>query len=162
MFIFFARRFMKTVAARQTRYRNRLDGRTGTLWESRFKSSLEDRDAYLLACQRYIELNPVRAKIVESPDDYQWSSYRNRVGSIRDDVVDIDPAYTALAETGERRSACYRRFVEGSITPGENKLIREVLQRGQLTGTQRFVDEVEAITRSAAKGETVWKIDLTP
>ena len=83
--------------------------------------------------------------MVESPEDYQWSSYRNRVGAIRDDVVDIDPAYTALAETGERRSACYRRFVEGSITPGEHQLIREALQRGQLTGTQRFVDEVETI-----------------
>ncbi len=55
-------RLMKALAARATRYRNRLERRSGTLWEGRYKSSVVDSDAYLLACCRYIELNPVRAK----------------------------------------------------------------------------------------------------
>jgi REP element-mobilizing transposase RayT len=55
---------MKRLAGRQTRYHNRLEGRTGTLWESRYKSSPVDTDDYLLACIRYIELNPVRARMV--------------------------------------------------------------------------------------------------
>ncbi|HBO9959355.1 TPA: transposase, partial [Pseudomonas aeruginosa] len=58
-------RLMKTLAARTTRYRNRLEGRSGTLWESRYKSSVVQSDAYLLACCRYIELNPVRARMVD-------------------------------------------------------------------------------------------------
>lgn len=53
---------MKGLAARATRYRNRLEGRTGTLWESRYKSSVVESDAYLLACCCYIELNPVRVE----------------------------------------------------------------------------------------------------
>lgn len=70
---------MKALAARATRYRNRLEGRSGTLWESRYKSSVVQTDAYLLACARYIELNPVRARMVADPSDYRWSSYLNRI-----------------------------------------------------------------------------------
>ncbi len=61
---------MKALAARATRYRNRLERRTGTLWESRYKSSVVESDTYLLACCRYIELNPVRARIVAEAGDY--------------------------------------------------------------------------------------------
>lgn len=53
-----------------TRYRNRLEGRSGTLWESRYKSSVVQTDTYLLACSRYIELNPVRACTCAEPGDY--------------------------------------------------------------------------------------------
>ena len=66
--------FMKRVAARQTRYVNRLEGRSGTLWESRYKSSPVETEAYLLACIRYIELNPVRARMVAQPEEHPWSS----------------------------------------------------------------------------------------
>lgn len=61
---------MKTLSARMTRYRNRLEHRSGTLWESRFKSSLVQSDAYLLACSRYIELSPVRARLVRRAAEY--------------------------------------------------------------------------------------------
>ena len=71
---------MKRVAGRQTRYVNRRYRRTGTLWEGRYKSSPIETDAYLLACCRYVELNPVRAHIVRLPEQYQWSSYRSKVG----------------------------------------------------------------------------------
>ena len=63
---------MKALAARATRYRNRLEGRTGTLWESRYKSSVVESDTYLLACCHYIELNPVRARMVAEAGDYPW------------------------------------------------------------------------------------------
>jgi hypothetical protein len=75
---------MKALAARATRYRNRLEGRSGTLWESRYKSSVVQSDSYLLACCRYIELNPVRARMVSDAADYPWSSYRIRVGDVPD------------------------------------------------------------------------------
>lgn len=70
---------MKRLAERQTRYHNRLEGRTGTLWESRYKSSPVDSDNYLPTCTRYIELNPVRARMVSAPEAYAWSSCRSRL-----------------------------------------------------------------------------------
>ncbi len=93
---------MKTLAARTTRYRNRLEGRSGTLWESRYRSSVVQSDAYLLACSRYIELNPVRACMVADPMDYPWSSYQARVSGVENDgLLDIDPCFVALGpETG--------------------------------------------------------------
>ena len=70
---------MKRLAGRQTRCHNRLEGRTGTLWESRYKSSPVDSDNYLPTCTRYIELNPVRARMVSAPEAYAWSSCRSRL-----------------------------------------------------------------------------------
>ena len=67
---------MKSLAGRQTRYINKLEGRRGTLWEGRYKSSPIKSDEYLLACCRYVELNPVRAGLVDDPGNYRWSSYR--------------------------------------------------------------------------------------
>ena len=76
-------RLMKALAARMTRYRNKLEKRSGTLWESRYKSSAVQSDEYLLSCCRYIELNPVRAQMVMDPADYPWSSYGERMGQER-------------------------------------------------------------------------------
>ena len=69
-------RLMQSVGRSYVRYVNAAYRRSGTLWEGRFKSALIDSERYLLVCSRYIELNPVRARMVERPDDYRWSSYR--------------------------------------------------------------------------------------
>ena len=62
---------MKRLSGRQTRYVNRLERRSRTLWESRYKSSPVQTDEYLLACIRYVELNPVRAQVVADAQDYR-------------------------------------------------------------------------------------------
>lgn len=136
---------MKTLAARMTRYRNRLEGRSGTLWESRFKSSLVQSDAYLLACSRYIELNPVRARIVRHVAEYPWSSYPQRVG-LEPGWLDSDPCFDALGDCENARAERYRTFLDQVASGEESNLIRTALQRGQLTGNSRFVDEVERIS----------------
>ncbi|SDU95981.1 transposase [Pseudomonas corrugata] len=137
---------MKALAARATRYRNRLEGRSGTLWESRYKSSVVQSDAYLLACCRYIELNPVRARMVADVADYPWSSYRSRTGDEPDSCwLDADPCFAALGDTAMERRHRYEAFVRQAIPADQIQLIRDALQRGQLTGTSRFVDEVERI-----------------
>ena len=84
-------RLMKALAARATRYRNRVEGRSGTLWEGRYKSSPVQTERYLLACTRYIELNPVRARMVPVGGDYAWSSYHQRIGE-KGRWIDLDPA----------------------------------------------------------------------
>ncbi|MFC5694169.1 transposase [Pseudomonas sp. GCM10022186] len=137
---------MKTLAARATRYRNRLEGRSGTLWESRFKSSIVQSDAYLLACSRYIELNPVRACMVAAAGDYPWSSYALRMGDAPEqNWLDDDPCFQALGAIDDERRRRYAEFVRQAVPAEELSLIREAIQRGQLTGSSRFVDEVERI-----------------
>ncbi len=139
-------RLMKRLAGRQTRHVNRLEGRRGTLWESRYKSSPVQTEAYLLACCRYVDLNPVRARMVASPQEYRWSSYRAKAGLEESSWIDEDPCYTSLGETPEQRRERYSAFVRAAIPNGEWDLIREAVQRGQLTGNGRFVDDVEQVT----------------
>ena len=139
-------RLMKALAGRATRYRNRLEGRSGTLWEGRYKSSPVQTDRHLLACCRYIELNPVRAEMTQKPAEYTWSSFRQRMGTDTEDWIDRDPNYLALADSETQRRRLYRRFVDESVPDGEWDFMRQALQRGQLTGNDRFVTEIEAIT----------------
>jgi putative transposase len=136
---------MKGVAARMTRYRNKLERRSGTLWESRYKSSPVQTDQYLLACCRYIELNPVRAHMVADPAEYSWSSFKARMGDGDGMELDLDPMYCGLGGTDVERRKRYASFVREAIPDGEWDLIREALQRGQLTGDKRFGEEVEGI-----------------
>ncbi len=137
---------MKRLAGRQTRFVNRQESRTGTLWEGRYKSSPIETDAYLLACCRYVELNPVRARMTRDPGTYQWSSYRRHAGMDAEfRWLDLDPCYQVLGGSDRERAACYKDFVVSEIPAGEWEFIREALQRGQLTGSSRFSDEVEGI-----------------
>lgn len=137
---------MKRLAGRQTRFVNRQESRTGTLWESRYRSSPIETDAYLLACRRYVELNPVRAGMIDDPAAYQWSSYQRHAGMMNQfDWLDVDPCYEALGISDDQRATRYREFVRTAIPEGEWDLLREALQRGQLTGTERFVGEVDKI-----------------
>jgi putative transposase len=139
-------RLMKHLAGRQTRFVNRQAARTGTLWEGRYKSSPIETDAYLLACCRDVELNPVRARMTDTPAAYPWSSYRWHAGECAEsDWLDVDPCDAALGSTAEARAVAYRALVRSAIPEGEWRLIRECLQRGQLTGSERFTDQVEDI-----------------
>jgi len=139
-------KLMKTLAARTTRYRNRLENRTGTLWESRYKSSPVQNDEYLLTCCKYIELNPVRARMVDHPGNYVWSSYNQRIGNnSSNNWIDFDPAFLSLGGSDALRTGAYTKFVTDSLTNSELEFIRGAIQRGQLTGNNRFVDEVEEI-----------------
>ncbi len=80
---------MKHVAGRQTRHINKLEKRSGSLWEGRFKSSIVSTKEYLSACCRYIELNPLRAGMVDNLSKYKWSSCPCKVNGVNDPVVDL-------------------------------------------------------------------------
>jgi putative transposase len=149
---------MRRVSARQARYANRLEQRSGTLWEGRFKCSVVDTDAYLLACMRYADLNPVRAGLCRQPGEYRWSSYAHKVGRPRedrnDDWLDCDPVTREMGEDDAGRQRAYARFVRADIADGELGFIRIAVRRNQLTGRGRFVDEIEQRTglRIEARG----------
>lgn len=97
----------------------------------------------MLACSRYIELNPVRAGIVEEPEDYKFSSYGAKVGKKELKFLDQDPSYVALGKTDEERQTAYRRWFQESIPKAEWEIIREVVQRNWAFGNNRFKEEME-------------------
>lgn len=136
-------RLMKHLAAKQTRYVNRLEQRSGTLWEGRFKSSLIETNAYLLACCRYVEMNPVLAGLSDDPSAYPWSSCRSKTHGKSYGWLDEDSHYRGLGITEEDRREKYRDFLRESISDQEKERILGAVQRGQLTGGSAFVDEIE-------------------
>ncbi|MEH6516465.1 MAG: transposase [Halioglobus sp.] len=126
---------MKRLAGRQTRYVNKQERRSGTLWEGRYKASAVQTDSYLLQCCRYVELNPVKAAMVAKAEAYPWSSYRTRLGLEYSAILDPMPLAYSVPE--------YQRFMGQGITPEENRFFLERLERNGLTGDGAFVDEVE-------------------
>lgn len=136
-------KLIKRVAGRQTRYVNRLEGRSGTLWEGRFKSSPIDSNRYLLACCRYVEMNPVFAGICSDPAEYPWSSCGTKVGRGKIEWLDLDPFYLGLGDREDIRHQRYSEFLSETITEEERGTISKAVQRGQLTGGTSFVDEIE-------------------
>lgn len=130
--------FIRIVAARQTRYVNKLENRTGTLWDGRFKASLVDSDSYLLTCYRYIDLNPVRAGLVMSAVDYEWSSYRQHIARTNDIWLDHSDAFMALGVNNLARSTNYQSLVSEGSMSSELSMIRTALTRNQVTGNEKF------------------------
>jgi len=136
---------MKHLGQRYVQYVNRIYRRTGTLWEGRFKSSLVQRQDYLLKCHRYIELNPVRAGMVPHPRDYSWSSYRVNGDLRASALVTQHDCYLALGETPEHRAAAYRELFNFEPDEEELKEIRSAANGGFALGNQRFKDEISAL-----------------
>ena len=139
-------RLMKVVAARQTRHFNKSYGGSGTLWEGRYKSSVIDTNAYLLACCRYVDLNPVRAYLVADPKDYKWSSYRSLAGYVESPAIDRSAVCQLLDFTSKRFELAYRDYVAQGIDETELQKIRSAIKRNQLTGSSGFVRSIEQVT----------------
>jgi len=134
---------MKRINGRQTAYVNRLEGRSGSLWEGRFKASPIQSENYLLRCYRYVELNPVQAGMVKLPEAYGWSSYQSRQKGQNEGMLDDHPVYLSLGIDHGTRVKHYREFVRQGIAVNEAQFIRDSIKRNQLTGNDRFIDEIE-------------------
>jgi len=130
---------------------NALHGRTGTLWEGRFKSCLVDTDRYVLSCYRYIEMNPVRAGIAATPADYRWSSHACNASGADDAVISAHPAFLALGADPVTRRTTYEALVRESIAPQELTELRGHLQQQKVYGSARFQQAIEQmLARSTA------------
>lgn len=128
------------------RYFNYRYKRTGTLFEGRFKSSLVQNGKYLLACQRYIELNPVRARIVRDPADYTWSSYRTHAFGQVAQMWQPHAEYLALGSSAIARRRAYRALFTDQMDTELVKDIRRALNTGLVLGNDRFRAEIEQLT----------------
>lgn len=137
---------MISLGRRYVQYVNRTYRRTGTLWDSRYKSSLVQADTYLLLCQRYIELNPVRAAMVDDPAHYRWSSYRANGLGQPDPLLTSHPLYVELGRDEADRLATYRALFRTELDADAISDIRLALNQGQPLGGSRFVDSIERAT----------------
>lgn len=122
---------------------NKTYGRSGTLWEGRFKSSLVDKDRYCLTCYRYIELNPVRARMVGHPAEYPWSSFHCNAMGERNELVSPHDCWLLLGNSSEERMAAYRELFSEKLNRSAIDSIRQSLDTGLPTGNDRFRREIE-------------------
>lgn len=135
---------LQDLGRRYVRVINNLHGRSGTLWEGRFRSSLIDSERYFLACHRYIELNPVRAGLVEEPAAYAWSSHRHYVGDQRNPLITEHAAYRTLGATDAERRATFHSLFAASLEDGLLTEIRHAINTDSAFGSSAFMDDVEA------------------
>jgi putative transposase len=124
--------------------------RSGTLWEGRYKSCLVDSESYLLRCMRYIDLNPVRARMTDDPAAFPWSSCASLCGTRDDPLLSPHPAYIALGTSPQERAAAYRSLLAEAIADDDLQAIRSYLQQQRALGRDAFRAMVEAETRRFA------------
>jgi REP-associated tyrosine transposase len=129
---------MKNLGQRYVQYVNRSRERTGTLWEGRFRSCIAQSDRYVLACYRYIELNPVRAGMVAHAGDYRWSSYLANAGAVRNSWLAPHPEYLALGQNDDARRAAYRGLVASGLDAAQLAEIRSATNSGGALGDAAF------------------------
>ncbi len=135
---------MQCLGRRYVRYINTTYFRTGTLWEGRYKACLVDNDDYLLTCMRYIELNPVRAGMVNYPMDYPWSSHHATACGKDAHLLQPHPTWLALDSDPALRQQRWRDFVLQAIHSDDPDPIRLALQRQHPYGSDRFRTAIEA------------------
>lgn len=134
---------MQSIGRCYVQYINKEYRRTGTLWESRFKASLVDAEPYLLACSRYIELNPVNANMVNHPSGYKWSSYLCNAYGVSNRLISKHDIYRLLGPSELSRQQAYVSLFEGAVVSTETSVIRNAVQFSMPTGDSRFKHQIE-------------------
>ncbi|MES2912086.1 MAG: transposase [Pseudomonadota bacterium] len=137
---------MQAVGRSYVRYFNDLHGRSGTLWEGRYRSTLIQTDRYLLACMVYIDLNPVRAGLVAEAGDYPWSSYGHYGGLRTDRLVTPHSLYWNLGNTPFAREVAYAELVRAGVSVSQQDALTRSVLSGWALGELEFVTELQKQT----------------
>jgi putative transposase len=161
-------KMMQCLGGHYARYFNKCYRRSGSPWEGRYKTSLIDSDEYLLKCYRYIELNPVRAGMVETPQQYRWSSYSENAGvdgvrlksdtggentgdriervrlksDTRQNLLTPHSVYLALSKEQDKRYACYQSLFDETLDRQTIVKISRVIEKGKAVGNPEFLLKV--------------------
>ena len=144
-------RTMQSLGRRYVRHINAIRRRSGTLWEGRYRAAPIESEAHLLACTRYIELNPVRAGLIGHPRDYAWSSYRAHAEGAADPLLTANPLYDGLGATAALRRKSYRALFRQALDEGFVDELRAATNGGWALGDRHFQRRVEkAIGRRVA------------
>ena len=138
-------RVMQLLGNRYVQYVNRTYRRTGTLWEGRHKSSLVDAERYLLSCYRYIELNPVRARMISHPADYRWSSYQHHANGQENPLIIDHETFLRLGRSVAERQHAYRALVSANLDERHIRAIRQSAALSMPLGDERFKSHIETL-----------------
>jgi len=136
-------RLIQYVGRHYVTYVNHAYRKSGTLWEGRHKGCLISSEEYLLACMRYIELNPVRAGMVNTPGGHRWSSYRINAMGGEHAAITPHALYRALGRNQEERGYAYRELFRSALNPDQVHNIRATVQTGTPLGNDRFKQQIE-------------------
>lgn len=136
-------RMMQYTGRRYVPYINHQYQRSGTLWEGRYKSSLVQDEVYLLSCMRHIELNPVRANMVKSANEYRWSSYHFNALGQEDELITEQSVYLSLGTDKQMRNNAYKKLFKTHLSDEETNEIRAAWQTGTPLVTEQFKQQIE-------------------
>jgi putative transposase len=140
-------KMMQAVGRSYVQAFNKIHGRTGTLWEGRYRSTLIQEDRYLLACMAYIDLNPVRAHMVTQPDGYAWSSHGHYVGRSVDRLITPHALYWDLGNTPFAREAAYAELVHAGVTADQQGALTDAVLSGWALGDPGFMARLQTQTQ---------------
>lgn len=139
-------KMMQAVGRRYVRYFNDKHGRSGTLWEGRYKSTLIQAECYLLACMAYMDLNPVRAGLVPHARDYPWSSHGHYIGLKTERLITPHPLYWELGNTPFAREAAYANLVVAGVSAEQQVALTQSTLHGWALGEADFVADLQKKT----------------
>ena len=137
---------MQAVGRRYVRYFNDTKERTGTLWEGRYKSALVQSERYLLACMVYMDLNPVRAGMVDQAQDYAWSSHAHYIGLRNDRLVTPHALAWELGNTPFARESRYRQLVQVGVSLEQRLALGRSVTSGWALGDDGFIANLQGRT----------------
>ena len=132
-------RMMQALGRRYVGWFNARHQRTGTLWEGRFRAGLIEGERHLLACMRYIELNPVRAGLCQQPQEWVWSSAAHHLGLVRQGLVTEHPLYWSMGNTPFEREHAYQEFLAQGVPDHEQALFTQAVLRGRPVASEAFL-----------------------
>ena len=138
-------RMMQDIGRAYVKRLNSKYRRTGALYEGRFKSSLVETRRYFMTCMRYIELNPVRARMVSHPAQFPWSSFRQNIAGDPRGLLTPHPEYLALGSDAQARADAYCGLFEHEIDAVELEVIRQCAEQGCALGDDEFCQAVEGM-----------------
>ena len=139
-------RTTQSIGRNYVQYFNECYGGSGTLWEGRYRATVIESRQYLLTCSRYIELNPVRNKLVKTPADYRWSSYaHNALGEV-DEMITGHKEYLSLGSDSKARAKAYRGLFTQKIDADMAQKITDATVKGWVLGDSKFACKIEKLS----------------
>ncbi|WP_026075586.1 transposase [Noviherbaspirillum massiliense] len=136
-------RMMQWIGRQYVPYFNRKYGRSGTLWQGRFRATVLEAESFAMLCSRYIELHPVRSGLVTEPEEYVWSSCQHHIGINPNPQIVDHATYWSLGNTPFQREAAYRALLEEGLTAAEIEGLTEGTLKGWALGPDRFKASLE-------------------
>jgi putative transposase len=137
-------RLFQSMGRHYVRHINSTYQKRGALWEGRYKCNIVQSQSYLLACMRYIEMNPVRAGVTSHPALYRWSSYVANALGVSNAILTAHPEYLALGAAPAERRSVYQGLFGSQLDADQLTLLRSALQTGTPLGNDKFRDQIEA------------------